>query len=424
MRYFIGLVCVLALSAMGCSETSGTGGSGGNGVACVDSVCPCTEAGIRAAIAEGGGPYTFDCDGPQTVTTVAEIVIDNDVRLDGESNLTVDGDDAHRVFSVLEGVAAELRGFTVTGGAVSGDVASGQHIGGGIANSGTLMLVDCAISENSAISFGGGISNSRALSITNSTISGNSADGGGAILNAAVLNIWNSTVSGNTTLSENIGSPSGAIHNVGGFDDGGSLFMSSSTVSGNTGGGILPQGATTLSSTIVNDDCVDGGSVITSNGYNIESPGDTCGLDQPTDQAGIMELQLDLEPLQDNGGPTMTHALGGDSVAIDKIPAEDCVVVECVLTGEGSFECESLSLTTDQRGQPRPETGGTMCDVGSFELSSPIRCIGVIGDPGDECPCTAACNLETGLCDEGTNAPQGEPCDDGNGVCDGAGNCV
>jgi hypothetical protein len=30
MRYFIGLVCVLALSVMGCSEAAGTGGSGGS----------------------------------------------------------------------------------------------------------------------------------------------------------------------------------------------------------------------------------------------------------------------------------------------------------------------------------------------------------------------------------------------------------
>jgi hypothetical protein len=25
-------------------------------------------------------------------------------------------------------------------------------------------------------------------------------------------------------------------------------------------------------------------------------------------------------------------------------------------------------VTEDQRGEPRPETGGTLCDVGSFEL--------------------------------------------------------
>jgi hypothetical protein len=41
-----------------------------------------------------------------------------------------------------------------------------------------------------------------------------------------------------------------------------------------------------------------------------------------------------LGPLQDNGGPTMTHALGAGSVAIDVIPADICEVTE------------------DQRGEP------------------------------------------------------------------------
>jgi hypothetical protein len=46
----------------------------------------------------------------------------------------------------------------------------------------------------------------------------------------------------------------------------------------------------------------------------------------------------------------MTHALLPGSVAIDKIPEVDCEV------------------TTDQRGEPRPDPGGSMCDVGAFEV--------------------------------------------------------
>jgi hypothetical protein len=57
---------------------------------------------------------------------------------------------------------------------------------------------------------------------------------------------------------------------------------------------------------------------------------------------------LNLGELADNGGPTMTHALLPGSVAIDVIPADMCEVDE------------------DQRGEPRP--GGTMCDVGAFEV--------------------------------------------------------
>jgi hypothetical protein len=62
--------------------------------------------------------------------------------------------------------------------------------------------------------------------------------------------------------------------------------------------------------------------------------------------------ELNLGPLADNGGPTKTHALGSGSHAIDVIPEAGCAV------------------DTDQRGRPRPETGGDECDVGSFERQS------------------------------------------------------
>jgi hypothetical protein len=88
---------------------------------------------------------------------------------------------------------------------------------------------------------------------------------------------------------------------------------------------------------------------VTSGDFNIESPGSTCGFDQPSDQVNVSADDLSLGPLQDNGGPTETHALGEGSVAIDQIPAEDCEV------------------EADQRDEPRPESGGDACDVGAFE---------------------------------------------------------
>jgi hypothetical protein len=71
--------------------------------------------------------------------------------------------------------------------------------------------------------------------------------------------------------------------------------------------------------------------------------------------------ELNLGPLQDNGGPTMTHALLTEpsvSVAIDRIPAEDCV------------DADGEPLTTDQRGFKRPGVivGPESCDVGAFEV--------------------------------------------------------
>ncbi|MGB3051149.1 MAG: choice-of-anchor Q domain-containing protein [Polyangiales bacterium] len=83
--------------------------------------------------------------------------------------------------------------------------------------------------------------------------------------------------------------------------------------------------------------------------------GDTCGFDQTGDQSGVTTEQLNLGPLADNGGPTMTHALLPGSVAIDQIPVEDCL------------DADGAPLTTDQRGLPRP--GSTMCDVGRLRCS-------------------------------------------------------
>ena len=110
--------------------------------------------------------------------------------------------------------------------------------------------------------------------------------------------------------------------------------------------GIMNTGTLTLAGTLVADGCEQ--STVTSNGYNIQSPGDTCGFNQGTDRVDVSAEDLKLEPLADNGGPTMTHALLPGSVAIDVIPADMCEV------------------ETDQRGEPRP--GGAMCEVGAFEV--------------------------------------------------------
>jgi hypothetical protein len=231
MRYLFGFMCVLALGLMGCGETAGTGGF------------PCTEQGIRDAIAEGGGPHTFACNGPTTVVTEAEIVINNDVILDGEGNLAVDGGEGrvHRVFSVAEGITAELRGFTVTKGFV-----------GGIQNFGTLTVTNSTVSGNTADS-GGGIFDYGTLTLTNSTVSGNTAsyNHGGGIFSSGTLTVTNSTVSGNSA------SDGGGIWN----DFSATLTLTNSTVLGNSasdGGDIVnhSDATLTLTSSIVDGNCV------------------------------------------------------------------------------------------------------------------------------------------------------------------------
>ncbi len=89
---------------------------------------------------------------------------------------------------------------------------------------------------------GGGIFNNGTLTVTNSTISGNTgSDIGGGIFNLGALTVTNSTISGNTA------------NDGGGILNGGTLTVTNSTISGNTaalgGGGIFNTGGNTLTVT-------------------------------------------------------------------------------------------------------------------------------------------------------------------------------
>ena len=75
------------------------------------------------------------------------------------------------------------------------------------------------------------------------------------------------------------------------------------------------------------------------------------------DQIGVTAEQLNLGPLQDNGGPTQTHALLPGSAAIDS--------------------GNSGGVTRDQRGFSRPVgiakvVGGDGSDIGAFEVQAPV----------------------------------------------------
>lgn len=191
--------------------------------------------------------------------------------------------------------------------------------GGGINNEGTMRLMSSAIYSNTAVlsgsSGGGGLRNemSGSLMVTNSTISGNTAGEGGGLLNAGT---GATAVFHSSTLVNNIGVSYGGIYNVTG-----SVSLDNTIVAGQGNG----------------RDC--GGS-ITSNGSNLDSD-DSCLLGM-ADLKGVS--QPFIGPLQDNGGPTWTHALLIGSPAID-----------------ASAVCEP----TDQRGVPRPV--GSACDIGAYE---------------------------------------------------------
>ena len=322
------------------------------------NVFPCTENGIRAAIALGG-ESGFDCDGPTTVETGEEIVVNDDVLLDGQGNLTVSAGGNHRVFRITQGAVAELRrlGVTARNGLSSAggirndgmltlnlvDVAgSSASSGAGIENRGALALVDSLVTDNSASEAGGGVLNSgttATLDLLRTTVSDNRASFGGGIWSERPLTIINSTIANNAAT----GSSGGGL-----YVKGGTVEMLHATISGNSavdGADAMAifLGSVEARSTIIDGDCA--ADTVSSLGYNIERLPSTCGLSDATDQEVMAVL---LGSLRDNGGPTPTMAPLAGSPAREAIPTTTC------------------DLGRDQRGVARPQ--GMGCEVGSVEL--------------------------------------------------------
>jgi len=219
---------------------------------------------------------------------------------------------------------------------------------------GHVAVVDSLFTGNYADGIGGAISClGGLLEVDRCAFIGNSSaaafDGGGALaatFGSTHVIVRNSTFSGNHADTRG-----GAVHLYGGS----LVELKNVTFMGNTtpgpGRDIFSEGSTVrLSNTIIDGGCgtIYGGQIITL-GHNLEQ-GDTCGL--LPGLGDLVNTDALLGPLQDNGGPTPTHALLPGSPAID--------------TGE--VVC---SVTEDQRRMPRPINGSEFsqpaCDIGAVE---------------------------------------------------------
>ena len=355
-------------------------------------------------IAADDDTITFAVTGTITLTT-GQLLVNKDVSINGPgaSVLAVSGNGSHRVFLIqgahaTDHVTASISGLTITNGL--------SDVGGGIRNfSSALTLSNCIITNNSAREQGGGICNINGLfypavlTVSNSTITGNLAGrGGGGIYNynpsaepGALLNVNNSTISGNsardgggvynisrrrsngtgsasTTISNSTISGNTATGNVGGGiytegNSGGPLFgiarlmINNSTISGNSarllGGAIYSTGTTVnIGQTILKQgasgqNIYRSSGTVTSLGYNLSDDNGGGFLNGPGDQINTDPL---LGPLQNNGGPTLTHALLPGSPAIDR--------------GNPSF---TPPPDYDQRDCPFVRVFNGRIDVGSFE---------------------------------------------------------
>ena len=201
---------------------------------------------------------------------------------------------------------------------------------GGLANyGGVVTLSNSTFDENtlsSCSSAGAGIRNDNGgtLTIVNSTFYSNTGCQGGNVYNAGggTLTVTHST------LSDGYSWPSGPGGNV--RNDGGTVTLKNTIMANPSAGG----------------NC---SGTITDGGGNLRWPKSDASCFGPFGDPK-------LGTLQDNGGSTWTMALGAGSAALESGSSSVCV-----------------TLTTDQRGMPRPNPAGSVCDVGAFE--STIRSI-------------------------------------------------
>jgi HYR domain/Right handed beta helix region len=319
---------------------------------------------LRQAIAgaASGDTITFAVTGTITLTS-GELAINKNLTImgPGAGNLTISGNNASRVFNITAGTVT-ISGLTVSSGnsnpgsAVDNNGAltvtssiiknnSGSCCGA-IYSTGTLS-VDTSTFSNNTANNGPGIYAGGPVTISNSTFNDNStaSDDGGAVFANGAMTIANSTFSGNSTSPGHLG---GGL--VTGCGSSANVTITNSTFFGNSagsGGGIYRcSGTVTIKNTIVANNSGGNCVGVSSAGNNLSSDG-TCS---PI-ASDLANTNPQLGPLQNNGGPTQTHALLTGSPAINAGSNTGCP-------------------SADQRGVSRPQAG--TCDIGAFEVVAPV----------------------------------------------------
>lgn len=329
-----------------------------------NSTCPT----LRDAINNSGDGDTVIIPAGTYTLTNGELAVNHDLTIDGAGAnvVTISGNNSSRIFDIGAGVTAAISGVTVTDG-------SGSGSGGGIFVSftSTLTLTNSTVSNSVAPNGGGGIEVEGTAMVSGTTVTGNSAPqedscacGGGIDVESGTLNISNSTITGNGA-----GFGTGEIRggDGGGVYDSGTATFTNVTIASNS---VFPSPSATTpagANVSVNDtteggfqntiiaypqggaNCDTSGVFPASGGNNLEDDSaQSCQFNAPSDQSGV---DPKLGPLADNGGPTETMALGAGSPAIDK-------------------GATLSSITTDQRGGPRPQPPGGAYDIGAYEVGA------------------------------------------------------
>ncbi|MEO1496502.1 MAG: choice-of-anchor Q domain-containing protein [Planctomycetota bacterium] len=326
------------------------------------------EAVRLANTFEGIDTITFDegLAGETIVLTEGQLDLTEDVTIAGlgADRLAISGGGASRIFSSTGQHEITIEDVTLT----DGDAAAFPFGGALLVQSGVEATLRRVTVQDSTTEFGAAVrAVGSAVNVVDSSIVNNLGTGPAIDLRQSPGRFETSTISGNagigirTFTSNELGDPAGE------------LLLSSVTVANNAGGGVFHSFAGgVLQATYQNSLLADNGGAgnfgatvgsfdtlnLQSLGNNLldDTPaGDAAHAAGPNDQRDTDPL---LGPLQDNGGPTPTHAL---------------------LVGSPAIDAGSNSTAPDQRGFARPAdqpdvpnvAGGVGTDIGAFELRLP-----------------------------------------------------
>jgi hypothetical protein len=245
-----------------------------------------------------------------------------------------------------------LANDTISGNKVYSTESASPTGGGGISNSGNLILENSMVSNNLTTSNkgGGGIYNldNGSLTLTNSTVSGNVAQNGGGGINFNSYNNDDTLIF--CTIYGNKAAKGGGINvETTFFSNGNQTIVSPLQLTNSIAAG---------NSSAMGPDIA---GPVTSGGYNlIQNTSGTTIADpdhkHSTDLSGMpLDKTLIDSILRNNGGKTQTYALLPGSPAIDIIPLNACHIND---------------ISTDQRDMKRPDGNENACDIGAFESSS------------------------------------------------------
>jgi predicted outer membrane repeat protein len=261
------------------------------------------------------------------------------------------------------GAIAGFRDVSVNDSVFDGNTA--KSAGGAVYGADNICVTSCEFSSNSATGiagYGGAIAGAHhPVFVTNSTLSGNSTTGtfgdGGAIWTySGAVTVSNSTIVGNTTSAA--GTQGGGIFTF----DGATITTRNSIVAQNT------------DAAGTNPDIRVSGPLFVQNsliGNNLRTP---LAEDQTGTSGNFIGTQVNpidplLGPLQDNGGPTLTHAPLRGSLAIN--------------SGSNALAVDPASgnavLTTDQRGAGFARITQGVVDMGAIDVDPVFWTTGIDG---------------------------------------------